>query len=247
VKHILPQDESLDLIPFLRQKLPRHTLSDLLTRRGSGAPYYVYVHGERGSSHMCVVRRCACAMAEDVNLNDQHSMWGFLQGPARVGQVLQQIDVCGRCVLRLAASGSGLGSVHWQGRDCSTPSSSSSSSSSSLRFPLPTGTDLNASTTGRAGGAQQGVGREGVHHSAAQRLLERLRRVRGWPCIGRVCRHKHNFATLLASGSVGPPHAAGQEEEGENNEICCQAFSRKIRTFSRKANSKNIKEDEARI
>ena len=47
VKHILPQDESLDLIPFLRQKLPRHTLSDLLTRRGSGAPYYVYVHGER--------------------------------------------------------------------------------------------------------------------------------------------------------------------------------------------------------
>lgn len=61
VKHILPQDENLDLIPFLRQRLPRHTLSDLLTRRGSGAPYYVYVHGER-SSHVW------SGVAEDVNL-----------------------------------------------------------------------------------------------------------------------------------------------------------------------------------
>jgi len=41
VKCVLPPDEHLDIIPFLREKLPRNTLAELLTRRGSGSPYYV--------------------------------------------------------------------------------------------------------------------------------------------------------------------------------------------------------------
>ncbi len=40
LKHVFPQGE-LQVIPYMRRKLPRNTLLDLLVRRGSGPPYYV--------------------------------------------------------------------------------------------------------------------------------------------------------------------------------------------------------------
>lgn len=50
-RHIIPPEYALDIIPFLRQKLPKKTLFDLLQRRGSGAPYYQILQEAGRRSH----------------------------------------------------------------------------------------------------------------------------------------------------------------------------------------------------